>query len=237
MSPTGNGLLGLSSQEARTRLLADGPNELPESRLRSPFRRIADLFAEPMLVLLAAAGVINFVLSEPLDGVLLFLSVLVVVGISLYQEGKTERALLALREMSAPRALVERDGRQLRVPSTEVVVGDVLVLQEGDQVSADAMLVEASNVVVDESLLTGESVSVNKTPRHAELPTVVDPPGGDDKPTVLAALLYVPAACSALDFGVVAPGDLAVPIAAAFVSVAWFEGYKVLHRRMTSLRP
>ena len=187
----GNGLLGLSSQEARTRLLADGPNELPESRLRSPFRRIADLFAEPMLVLLAAAGVINFVLSEPLDGVLLFLSVLVVVGISLYQEGKTERALLALREMSAPRALVVRDGRQLRVPSTEVVVGDVLVLQEGDQVSADAMLIEASNVVVDESLLTGESVSVNKTPRHAELPAIVDPPGGDDKPWVYSGTLVV----------------------------------------------
>ena len=183
--------LGLTSQEARARLLENGPNELPGSSLRGPIKRIADLFGEPMLVLLAAAGAINFVLSEPLDGSLLFASVLVVVGISLYQEGKTERALMALREMSAPRALVERDGRQLRVPSTEVVVGDLLILQEGDQVPADALLIEASSVVADESLLTGESVPVNKISRRADVAALVDPPGGDDRPWVYSGTLVV----------------------------------------------
>lgn len=183
--------LGMSSQEARARLLEYGPNDIPESRPRGAIKRLADLFGEPMLMLLAAAGAINFVLSEPLDGALLFASVLVVVGISLYQEGKTERALMALREISAPRALVERDGRQQRVPSTEVVVGDLLVLQEGDRVSADAMLVEASNVVADESLLTGESVPVNKIPQHAVVPMIIDPPGGDDKPWVYSGTLIV----------------------------------------------
>lgn len=183
--------IGLSSESANRQLLAHGPNQLPESQPRGVARRVVDLFGEPMLLLLAAAGVINFVLSEPLDGALLFASVLVVLGISLYQEGKTERALLALRELSAPKATVVRDGRRIKVASTEVVVGDVLVLQEGDRVPADALLVESSNLVVDESLLTGESVPVNKVPRRPDLVVAAEPPGGDDKPWMFSGTLVV----------------------------------------------
>jgi len=185
----GDAKFGLTPDAARAKLLADGPNELPESGPRSIIKQLGDLFGEPMLLLLVAAGVINFVLSEPLDGVLLFASVLVVMGISLYQEGKTDRALMALRDMSAPRALVVRGGRRISVPSSEVVVGDVLILQEGDRVPADAVLVDATNVMADESLLTGESVPVNKVP--GRLDHVPEQPGGEDKPWVYSGTLIV----------------------------------------------
>ena len=83
--------------------------------------------------------------------------VFVVIGITFYQERKTERALEALRDLSSPRALVIRDGKQRRIAGREVVYGDIIVLSEGDRVPADAVLLSCTNFSVDESLLTGES--------------------------------------------------------------------------------
>src|SRR5689334_4517103 len=185
---------GLTSEEAERRLAADGPNELPGTRPRNLARQVTDVLREPMLVLLVVAGTVNFLLAEPLDGVILMLFVVVVVVISTYQEHKTEGALAALRDLSSPRALVVRDGRQARIGGRDVVRGDVLLLSEGDRVPADAVLVECVNFSVDESVLTGESVPVRK----AEVAPGTDMaalgparPGGDATPWVFSGTLVV----------------------------------------------
>ncbi len=185
--------IGLTSAEAARRLAANGPNELPTARERTWVRQIRDVLREPMLLLLVAAGAINFLLAEPIEGALLMASVLVVLGISLYQEHKTEHALVALRDLSSPRALVVRDGAQQRIAGREVVTGDVVVLSEGDRVPADAVVIEAVNLAIDESMLTGESVPVRKEPRPASNPdaAAMGPPGGDGTPWVFSGTLAV----------------------------------------------
>ena len=115
--------------------------------------------------------------------------VILIIGITVYQEQKTERALEALRNLSSPRALVIRDGEQKRIPGREVVCGDMLILAEGDRVPADGVLLFSNNVQVDESLLTGESVPVRKIPWSRGMRT--DRPGGDDQPTVFSGTLVV----------------------------------------------
>lgn len=152
-------------------------------------RQLVDVLKEPMLLLLVGAGTVNFLLAEPVEGALLMASVLVVVGISLYQEHKTERALVALRDLSSPRALVLRDGTQQRIAGRDVVVGDVMTLSEGDRVPADAVVVDATNLNVDESALTGESVPVRKAGTSTE--AEMGPPGGDDTPWVFSGTLVV----------------------------------------------
>lgn len=181
---------GLSGDEAARRLVSDGPNELPADAPRSFWRQAWSVLREPMLLLLLAAGSVNFVLAEPLEGVILMLTVLLVVGISIYQERKTENALLALRDLSSPRALVLRDGREVRVAGREVVAGDLVLLAEGDRVAADGVLVDATHLYVDESALTGESVSVRKS--SATDPSApIGAPGGDGTPWVFSGTLVV----------------------------------------------
>ena len=107
--------MGLTAEEAAARLVAEGPNELPTDAPRRLWQQAWSVLREPMLLLLVAAGAINFLLAEPLDGYLLMLTVIIVIGISIYQERKTENALLALRDLSSPRALVVRDGREVRI--------------------------------------------------------------------------------------------------------------------------
>jgi len=115
--------------------------------------------------------------------------VFVVMGLTLYQERKTERALEALRDLSSPRALVIRDGQHKRIAGREVVPGDLIVLSEGDRVPADAELLFCTNLSADESLLTGESVSVRKMCSDGK--TAMAEPGGDDLPFVYSGSLIV----------------------------------------------
>ncbi len=182
-------LEGLSAAEAARRLASEGPNELPTAKRRNLAQEAWAVVRQPMLLLLLGAGAINFLLAEPLDGAMLMASVLVVIGISIYQEHKTESALAALRDLSSPRALVIRDGRQLRIAGRDVVRGDVLLLAEGDRVPADSVLAESINLSVDESALTGESVPVRKigSPDTAQLGR----PGGDATPWVFSGTLVV----------------------------------------------
>jgi Ca2+-transporting ATPase len=143
-----------------------------------------------MLLLLLAAGGIYLVLGDLEEALTLLFFVVVVIGITLAQERKTERALAALRDLTSPRALVIRDGERRRIPGREVVRGDVLVLAEGDRAPADAVLTEATHLEADESLLTGESVPVRK--RIASAADARDArPGGDDLPLVYAGSLIV----------------------------------------------
>ena len=154
--------IGLTKSEAERRLLSDGPNLLPSAKPRNFFQLFIGVLREPMLSLLVSAGVINFIVSEILDASILMLTVFIVIGISLYQERRTERALIALRDLSSPRALVVRDGIETRIPGRDVVRGDLVILCEGDRVPADGRLVSASHLNADESMLTGESLSVLK---------------------------------------------------------------------------
>lgn len=153
---------GLSTEAARHRLAQDGPNELPVSKPRSMVRVMVDVVSEPMFLLLVACGAIYMLLGDRHDAAMLLGFVFVVMGISFVQQQRTERSLNALRDLSSPRALVERDARLVRVAGRELVCGDVVVLAEGDRVPADLELMVASNLMVDESLLTGESMPVDK---------------------------------------------------------------------------
>ena len=182
---------GLSEAEVAERRAADGPNELPAARARNLLQQAWEVLRQPMLLLLLGAGAVNFLLAEPLDGTILMSFVVVVIGISIYQEHKTENALAALRDLSAPRARVIRDGEQMRIAGRDLVRGDCLLIAEGDRVPGDAVLELAVNLVVDESALTGESVPVRKAALAAGAEPAMLPPGGDDSPGVFSGTLVV----------------------------------------------
>jgi Ca2+-transporting ATPase len=184
-----NSITGLSEQETAERLKREGYNELPSAKQRSILAIAFDVMREPMFVLLVACGIIYLILGDVQEALMLLGFVFVVVGITLYQERKTERAIETLRDLSSPRALVIRGGVQKRIPGRDVVRGDVIVLNEGDRVPADAVLLSCINLSVDESLLTGESVSVRKT-ACAGIPKMARP-GGEDLPCVYSGTLIV----------------------------------------------
>ena len=180
---------GLSEQEAAARLRTEGANELPSTKPRGLLAIAWEVVREPMLLLLVGAGAIYLFLGELRDSIVLLVSIFVVLGISLYQQRKTERALEALRDLSSPRALVIRDGKEKRIAGREVVRGDMVVLQEGDRVPADGLVVSAVSLSVDESLLTGESVPVRKSPGTANV--MIGPPGGDDTTSAFSGTMVV----------------------------------------------
>jgi Ca2+-transporting ATPase len=154
---------GLSGAEAALRLRQHGFNELPQAARRSLWRIIAEILRQPMFALLLAAGGIYAVLGEPLDGLVLLAFATLSVAITVIQETRSEHVLEALRNLASPRALVIRDGRQQRIPGREVVPGDTLLLAEGDRVPADGRLEECNDLLIDEAILTGESVPVRKS--------------------------------------------------------------------------
>ena len=153
---------GLSADEAARRLQADGPNELSPPQRRRWWQMLAELLREPMLLLLLAAGGIYLLLGDRGEALMLLGFVAVTLLISLSQEQRTERVLEALRDLTSPRALVRRDGEPRRIAGREVVLGDLLLLADGDRVAADAQLITAHDLQLDESLLSGESLPVDK---------------------------------------------------------------------------
>src|SRR5476651_1464932 len=155
-------LPGLSEAEVALRLQQHGYNELPSSKGRNIFATAWDVVREPMFLLLLACGTIYLILGDVQEAVMLLGFVFVVLGITLYQERKTERALEALRDLSSPRALVIRGGQRKRIAGRDVVPDDLVVLAEGDRVPADSVVLSCNNLSTDESLLTGESVPVRK---------------------------------------------------------------------------
>ena len=182
-------LKGLSESEVRERFKEHGFNELASQKKRSILAIFFNVVKEPMLLLLIGCGLIYFFLGEPNDALMLLSFVIVVVGITFYQERKTERTLEALRDLSSPRALVIRGGEQKRIAGREVVKDDIIILNEGDRVPADAVVLSCSNLSVDESLLTGESVPVRKSDWDGK--EVSLRPGGDDIPFVFSGTLVV----------------------------------------------
>jgi len=180
---------GLSSQEAARRLKAEGYNELPSGKKRTFIDTALEVIREPMFLLLIAEGAIYMLIGDFEEALMLLGFVFVVIGITIYQERKVERALEALKSLSSPRALVIRDGAASRIPGREVARGDIVVLAEGDRVPADALLLSCSNLLIDESLLTGESMPVRKG--QADKDIAIGRPGGDDLPFVYSSTLVV----------------------------------------------
>ena len=189
VSPDTPSRSSLSDTEAAARLQRDGYNELPSAQPRSLVAIAVEVVREPMFLLLIASGAVYLLLGDPEEAVALLAAVFLVIGITLYQEQKTERALQALRDLSSPRALVIRAGVTKRIPGREVVRDDLVVLREGDRVPADACVESCSNLFADESLLTGESVAVRKVPGARGASS--EPPGGDDRPLVYSGTLIV----------------------------------------------
>lgn len=180
---------GLTNAEVVEKLKNEGFNELPFSKPKNILQIALGVVKEPMFLLLVACGTLYLTLGDIREGFMLLCFVFVVMGIEFYQEKKTEKALDALKDLASPRALVIREGATIRIPGKEVVTGDIVVLQEGDRVPADARVLNSINLLADESLLTGESVPVRKREWDTEDTVLV--PGGDDVPMVYSGSMIV----------------------------------------------
>lgn len=180
---------GLSSAQVLRRQKKYGSNELPRGESRTLLNIAFTIITEPMIMLLLACGIIYFILGDIEEAFVLLGCIVVIIAITVFQEYKTERALKALRDLSSPRALVIRDGEQKKIAGHELTVDDIIILNEGDRVPADAVMVFCSNLSADESTLTGESVPVNKTYCHGDLE--MSKPGGDNNPFVFSGTLIV----------------------------------------------
>ena len=175
---------GLSAQEAARRLADNGPNSLPQGGKRSIWRIISEVMREPMLVLLLVGGLAYLLLGDLTEAMILLAFASFSVVVTIMEESRTEHVLEALRDLSAPRALVIRDGEQIRVAGCEVVRGDIMLLEQGDRIAADAALLEANDLQADESLLTGESLPVGKRAATVGEDDTALRPGGEGQPLV-----------------------------------------------------
>jgi len=153
---------GITSAEAAEKLKKYGYNELPSARPQNLFGIAKEVMKEPMFLLLIGCGSLYMLLGDYREGVVLMSTILLIISITFYQYRKTEKALETLKQLSSPRAVVIRDGKEIRIPGREVVPDDIVILNEGDRIAADAQLLETTNFQVDESLLTGESLPVSK---------------------------------------------------------------------------
>jgi Ca2+-transporting ATPase len=154
---------GLTAAEAARRLAADGPNELQTAARRSAWRTFLSQFRNALIIILLAATLLSGILGHALEAVVITVIVFFAVLLGFIQEHRAERALDALRSLAAPVARVLRDAVEATIPARELVPGDLIVLRAGDRVPADARLMQAINLAVDESALTGESAAVEKT--------------------------------------------------------------------------
>ncbi len=187
----GEALTGLTSAQAKARLEAEGGNEPPAADRRTPFKIVFDVLREPMLALLLGSGLVYLTLGDLNEALLLLAFAMISIVITIVQETRTERVLEALRDLSSPRALVIRDGQRQHIVGVEVARGDLLVLEEGERAPADALLVQSHDLMVDESLLTGEAAPVRKRVAQDGEATSSPRPGGEDQPHIYAGSLIV----------------------------------------------
>src|SRR5262245_5733332 len=153
---------GLTAGEARRGLATVGANEIRHAPRSSRARMLLRQLASPLVWLLLVAAAISAALGEVVDAIAIAFIVIVNALVGFFQEHRAENALEALRTLTAPRARVRRDGRQLVIAAADVVPGDLLLLEAGDVVAADARLIEAHRLTTSEAALTGESAAVEK---------------------------------------------------------------------------
>ena len=177
---------GLSESEANVRLEKNGKNKLAEGKKESLLVRFLKQFAEPMTIILLVAAVISGVLeivehAFPVDAVIILAVVLINAALGVFQESKAEKAIEALQEISSAMSKVIREGKQISIKSEDLVVGDIIVLEAGDAVPADARIFECASMQVEEAALTGESVPANKHTQPLKPNANGDVPLGDRK--------------------------------------------------------
>jgi len=158
---------GLTSEQAQKRLEENGKNRLEEGKKKSVIRRLLEQFTDPMIIILIVAAAISGITSAfegsfPSDVIIILFVVILNAVLGVVQESKAEKAIEALQEMAAATSKVERDGKVVQIKSEDLVVGDVIILEAGDAVPADARIIESASLKIEEAALTGESVPVNK---------------------------------------------------------------------------
>lgn len=156
-----SGIIGLSAKKVEESRTINGRNEIINSKNRV-LDIIIELVKEPMLILLIVAAIIYFITGNTGDGFFMVAAIVVVTGISLYQETRSKKALDKLRSLTQPLCRVIRDGKVATIPKEEVVIGDHIIIEEGTSVPADASIIQSNDFTVDESVLTGESLPVSK---------------------------------------------------------------------------
>ena len=183
---------GLSNEEARARLEQHGPNKLKEGKKETLLHRFLMQLAEPMTIILIVAAVISGIMaiyeskeaghfSFPVDTVIILAVVIINAVLGVFQESKAEKAIAALQEIAAATSKVIRGGHMVTVKSEELTVGDIIVLEAGDAVPADARIIECASMKVEEAALTGESVPVTKHDSAISVSDGKDVPLGDRK--------------------------------------------------------
>lgn len=187
--------LGLSAAIAAERLKIEGYNELPAKKRRGIFRILIDILFQPMFALLIGGGIVYLMLGDLVEALVLLLFACLSVVITIIQESRSENVLDALRNLASPRALVVRDNKRVVIAGREVVREDLIVVSEGDRVAADATLISSQDLLLDESLLTGESIPVSKISINAssvlQNSTITPTPGGEQLPYIFAGTLVV----------------------------------------------
>lgn len=166
-----NEINGLNSEEVNERIITFGYNELPTEKPKNVFRIALEVIKEPIFLLLISCGFLYITLGDLREGLILLSTIFLIIFITFYQNQKTEKALTALKSLSSPTALVIRDGKKVRIAGRQIVPDDIVILNEGDRVPADGVLIETQHLSIDEAILTGESIPVSKSlennPNHA----------------------------------------------------------------------
>ena len=153
---------GLRDEEVTKSRAAYGVNKEHAGENRLLLHVLKEIFFQPMFILLLAACLIYFFVGRYSDGIIMMVSIFIVSGISLYQEYRSQDAISALKKLSAPKSNVIRNGVQIKIPTEEIVVDDIVVLEEGEIISVDGVVISANDFSVNESILTGESFPVDK---------------------------------------------------------------------------
>jgi Ca2+-transporting ATPase len=179
---------GLTDEAAAQLLSEHGYNELTGVGSKSFARIVIDVIKEPMFILLLSCGLLYLFLGSITESISLVVGILFIIVVTLYQERKTERALDELKKLASPKATVIRNGIRKKIPGREVVPGDVIVISEGNNIPADALLLQSSHLLADESILTGEAVPVRKS-EYGNISQQRS--GGEDSPYVYSGTLVV----------------------------------------------
>jgi Ca2+-transporting ATPase len=183
---------GLTTQAAAARLQSLGPNEIATPGRRSLRRIVLETMREPMFLLLIGAALLYLFLGDPAEGLFMVAGAGATIGLVIFQEARSERALAALRDLAAPQARVFRDGIQVRIPARELVPQDILLIGEGERLPADGVLVAGEVLSVDESALTGEAAPVTKQPATGAVELQDETvPGAEISPYLFSGSLVV----------------------------------------------
>ena len=161
-----NQMKGLTNEEVKRAQKKYGKNQLIPEKKESFFLKIISVLKEPMFLLLIISSIIYFILGEPRDGIIMLVFVTVMIGINVIQEWKTDKTLNALKNLSAPRIKVIRNGNEVTINSENIVPGDLMIINEGDKIPADGNILRSNDLCVDESSMTGEAEGVWKNFRY-----------------------------------------------------------------------